>query len=80
MRYDNVESIIEAYYTIRLETYQKRKLLTTYISAMLTNLIVVFLTGLLGLLLFNTKKVADYFFPDQMVINLFYDEIFSKKS
>ena len=55
------------------EKYQKRKLLTTYISAMLTNLIVVFLTGLLGLLLFNTKKVADYF-KEQISVTVYFKD------
>ena len=55
------------------EKYKKRKLLTTYISAMLTNLIVVFLTGLLGLLLFNTKKVADYF-KEQISVTVYFKD------
>ena len=43
------------------DRYQKRRLLTSYFSVVLSIGLVLFLLGLLGLLVLNTKKVADYF-------------------
>ena len=55
------------------ERYQKRKLLSTYFSVALINVIVVFLTGLLGLLLFNSKKVADHF-KEQISLTIYFKD------
>ena len=54
------------------EKYQKRKLLNTYISVVLINIIVVFLTGFLGLLLFNFNKVADHF-REQIALTVYFE-------
>lgn len=43
------------------EKYQKRKLISSYFSVVISIALVLFLLGLLGLLVLNTKKVADYF-------------------
>lgn len=43
------------------EKYQKRRLISSYFSVVLSITLVLFLLGLLGLLVINTKKVADYF-------------------
>ncbi len=43
------------------EKYQKRRLITSYISVVVSIALVLFLLGVLGLLVLNTKKVADYF-------------------
>lgn len=43
------------------EKYQKRRLITSYFSVVISIALVLFLLGLLGLLVLNTKKVADYF-------------------
>ena len=43
------------------EKYQKRRLLSSYFSVILSISLVLFLLGLLGLLVLNTKKVADHF-------------------
>lgn len=43
------------------EKYQKRKLITSYFSVVVSIALVLFLLGLLGMLVLNTKKVADYF-------------------
>jgi cell division transport system permease protein len=43
------------------EKYQKRKLITSYFSVVVSIALVLFLLGLLGLLVLNTNKVADYF-------------------
>lgn len=43
------------------EKYQKRRLLSSYISVILSIAFVLFLLGLFGLLVLNTKKISDYF-------------------
>ncbi len=43
------------------ERYQKRRLYTSYLSVVMSIGLVLFLLGMLGLLVLNTKKVADYF-------------------
>ena len=43
------------------DNYQKRRLLSTYFSVVVSISLVLFLVGLLGLLLLNSKKVADHF-------------------
>jgi len=52
------------------EKYQKRRLRSSYISVVISISLVLFLLGILGLLVLNTKKVADYF-KEQAVITLF---------
>lgn len=43
------------------EKYQKRRLLSSYFSVVISVSLVLFLLGILGLLVLNTKKVADHF-------------------
>jgi len=43
------------------EKYQKRRLISSYFSVVISISLVLFLLGLLGLLILNTKKVADHF-------------------
>lgn len=43
------------------EKYQKRRLISSYFSVIISISLVLFLLGLLGLLVLNTKKVADHF-------------------
>lgn len=43
------------------ERYQKRRLITSYFSVVVSIGLVLFLLGLLALLVLNTKKAADYF-------------------
>src|SRR5699024_3995144 len=43
------------------ERYQKRRLIGSYFSVVLSIGLVLFLLGLLGILVLNTKKAADYF-------------------
>ena len=43
------------------EKYQKRRLISSYFSVVISIGLVLFLLGLLGLLVLNTKKVADHF-------------------
>ncbi len=45
----------------KFEKYQKRRLISSYFSVILSIGLVLFLLGLLGLLVLNSKKVTDYF-------------------
>lgn len=52
------------------ERYQKRKLISSYFSVTLTIGIVLFLVGVLGLLIFNAHRLANYF-KEQVSITVF---------
>lgn len=52
------------------ERYQKRKLISSYFSVILSITLVLFLLGVLGLLILNTKKLTDHF-KEQMAITVF---------
>lgn len=52
------------------ERYQKRKLVSSYFSVVLSIGLVLFLLGVLGLLVLNTKKMADHF-KEQITISVF---------
>ena len=52
------------------ERYQKRKLISSYFSVVLSIALVLFLLGVLGLLILNTKKLADNF-KEQVTITVF---------
>lgn len=45
----------------QFEKYQKRRLISSYFSVVISISLVLFLLGFLGLLVLNTKKVADHF-------------------
>lgn len=49
------------------DKYQKRKLVSSYVSVVISIALVLFLLGCLGLLVINAKKVADYFKEDVTV-------------
>ncbi|MGB5369169.1 MAG: permease-like cell division protein FtsX, partial [Flavobacteriaceae bacterium] len=55
------------------ENYQKRKLVSSYFSVVLSIGLVLFLLGVLGLLVLNTKKMADHF-KEQIAISIFLKE------
>ncbi len=55
------------------ESYQKRKLISSYFSVTLSIGLVLFLLGVLGLLIMNTKKMADHF-KEQITISVFLKE------
>ncbi len=55
------------------EQYQKRKLISSYFSVVLSIGLVLFLLGILGLLVLNTKKMADHF-KEQITISVFLKE------
>ncbi|MEH6680658.1 MAG: permease-like cell division protein FtsX [Sediminicola sp.] len=52
------------------ERYQKRKLISSYFSVVLSIGLVLFLLGILGLLVLNTKRMGDHF-KEQISISVF---------
>ncbi|MBA3987385.1 MAG: ABC transporter permease [Flavobacteriales bacterium] len=52
------------------EKYQKRRLISSYFSVVISISLVLFLLGLLGLLVLNTKKVADHF-KEQIALTIY---------
>jgi len=52
------------------EKYQKRRLISSYFSVVISISLVLFLLGLLGMLVLNTKKVADHF-KEQIALTVF---------
>ncbi|MCL4123392.1 UNVERIFIED_CONTAM: hypothetical protein GTU68_027813 [Idotea baltica] len=55
------------------EKYQKRRLKSSYFSVILSIAFVLFLLGLFGLLVLNTKKISDYF-KEQSSITIFLND------
>lgn len=58
------------YMSSSFEKYQKRRLISSYFSVVLSISLVLFLLGLLGLLVLNSQRVADYF-KEQIAITVF---------
>lgn len=56
--------------TSSFEKYQKRRLISSYFSVVISISLVLFLLGLLGLLVLNSKNVADYF-KEQISVTIF---------
>lgn len=52
------------------EKFNKRRLISTYFSVVLSISLVLFLIGMLGILLVNSKKVADHF-KEQIVMTIY---------
>ncbi|MEK9602929.1 MAG: permease-like cell division protein FtsX [Flavobacteriaceae bacterium] len=52
------------------ENFNKRRLITTYFSVVTIISLVLFLTGILGILLVNSKKVADHF-KEQIAMTIY---------
>ncbi|MFD1314427.1 cell division protein FtsX [Namhaeicola litoreus] len=61
------------------EKYQKRRLRSSYLSVIISISLVLFLLGLVGLLLLQTKKISDYF-KEQAAISLFIKNEVKKES
>ncbi|MFM1878623.1 MAG: hypothetical protein RLZZ241_1489 [Bacteroidota bacterium] len=55
------------------ERYQKRRLVSSYFSVTLSIALVLFLLGVLGLLVINTQKLANYF-KEQVTITVFFKD------
>jgi len=52
------------------EKHQKRRLVSSYISVVVSIALVLFLLGLLGMLVLNAKKVSDHF-KEQVVVTIY---------
>lgn len=52
------------------EKYQKRRLISSYFSVVISISLVLFLLGLLGLLVLNSQRVGD-FFKEQIAVTIF---------
>ncbi|WP_242084080.1 cell division protein FtsX [Aestuariivivens sediminis] len=52
------------------ERHQKRRLISSYFSVVLSIALVLFLLGLLGMLVLNAKKVSDHF-KEQVVVTIY---------
>lgn len=57
------------------DKYQKRRLRSSYFSAIMSIAFVLFLIGLLGLLVLNTKKISDYFKEQASITVFLKDEV-----
>lgn len=55
------------------EKQQKRRLISSYFSVVLSIALVLFLLGLLGIVLLNAKKVSDHF-KEQVVVTIYLKE------
>ncbi len=55
------------------EKYQKRRLISSYFSVVISIALVLFLLGTLGLLVLNTKKVADHF-KEQIAMTIYFKD------
>lgn len=55
------------------ESYQKRKLISSYFSVVISIALVLFLLGVLGLLVLNAKKMADHF-KEQISVSVFFKD------
>lgn len=55
------------------EKYQKRRLISSYFSVVLSIALVLFLLGLLGMLVLNAKKIADNF-KEQVVMTIYLND------
>ena len=55
------------------EKFQKRRVLTGYLSVVISISLVLFFVGVLGLFLLNTRNVASYF-KEQIVMTVFLKE------
>ncbi|WP_088339729.1 cell division protein FtsX [Robiginitalea sediminis] len=55
------------------ERYQRRKLISSYFSVTLSIALVLLLLGVLGLLVLNTRKLADHF-KEQVTLSVFFKD------
>jgi cell division transport system permease protein len=55
------------------ERYQKRRLISSYFSVVISIFLVLLLVGALGLFVVNTKKVADHF-KEQIAMSVYFKE------
>ena len=62
----------------KFDTYQKRRLKSSYFSVIISIALVLFMVGVLGLILLKSTKVANHF-KEKVAINLFLKDEVSKK-
>jgi len=55
------------------ENYQRRKLISSYVSVVISIALVLFLLGCLGVLLINSKRMADHF-KENVAISIFLED------
>ena len=55
------------------DSFQKRRLISSYFSVVVSISLVLFLVGVLGLLLLNSKKVADHF-KEQIALTIYIND------
>ena len=55
------------------DKYQKRRLISSYFSVVLSIALVLFLIGLLGMLVLNTKTISDNF-KEQVVVSIYLND------
>tara|TARA_Y100001960_G_C14783477_1_gene888763 strand:- start:1567 stop:2445 length:879 start_codon:yes stop_codon:yes gene_type:complete len=55
------------------EKYQNRRLLSTYFSVVIINMLVLFIIGVLGAFLVSSQKIADYF-KEQIVLTIYFKD------
>ena len=55
------------------DRFQKRRLRNTYFSVVVSIALVLFLVGILGVLLINSKNVADHF-KEQIALSLYVND------
>ena len=55
------------------DTYQKRRLISSYFSVVISISLVLFMVGVLGMLLLNSKKVADHF-KEQIAFTIYIND------
>ncbi len=55
------------------DTYQKRRLISSYISVVISISLVLFLLGLLGVLLLNANSISNNF-KEQVQLNVYFDD------
>lgn len=55
------------------DSYQKRRLISSYFSVVISISLVLFMVGMLGMLLLNSKKVADHF-KEQIAFTIYIND------
>lgn len=55
------------------DSYQKRRLISSYLSVVISISLVLFMVGVLGMLLLNSKKVADHF-KEQIAFTIYIND------
>ena len=55
------------------DEFQKRRLLTTYVSVVISISLVLFFVGILSILLINSNKVANHF-KEQIALTIFFND------